>query len=226
MDDASLAHLDFLVAVAGAADAGCGFLDTGEVLHIAVLVDFEAIDLARSEVALDVPEMTAAAFGEEHIGSEFLVGEVVVPEEVYPNDMVTTVVGEANILAAVETHVFVDDGAHATLIVVVTVDIGDAFLDETLGFRHLLIGEGAAAVLPFDGKIDFPILMEGPTVIIVARNLGDFPFFDGFNVFLRACQRCKHHNTKCEEEFFHDHILLVFKLQKYSYFAIHANFFL
>ena len=79
MDDASLAHLDFLVAVAGAADAGCGFLDTGEVLHIAVLVDFETIDLARSEVALDMPEMTAAAFGEEHIGSEFLVGEVVVP---------------------------------------------------------------------------------------------------------------------------------------------------
>ena len=71
--------------------------------------------------------MAATAAGKNDIGGEEFVAHIVIPEAIDPYYMVAAVVGEAYILATVHAHVLVDDGAHAFLIVVVTIDVGDTW---------------------------------------------------------------------------------------------------
>ena len=172
-----------------------------------------------------MPESSASAAGEDDVGGQLLVGHIFVPKAAEPDDMVATVVGEAHVLTAVFAHVFVDDGAHAALIVVLTVLVGDAFLDEIFGIGNLGVGGSEAAILSFDGEIDLHILMERPSVVVVAPHLGHFPFFHRFDVFLGAHGSAKKHDNKPQKEFLHYLFLISFQLQKYSYFGIHANFF-
>ena len=80
----------------------------------------------------------------------------------------------------------VDDGAHALLVVVVAVEVGNAFLYEALGFSDFSVGGSEAPVLVLDGEIDIHVLVECPSMIVVAPDLGDFPFLDGFDELLRG----------------------------------------
>ena len=225
MEDAGLAYLLLLVARFGLADTGKGFLDAGDNLDVAFLVDLEAIDLAGVEVAFDMPEMAAAATGKDDIGGKFFIAEAVVPDSVEPDDVVATVVGKSHILAAVHTHVLVDDGAHPFLVVVVAVNIGDALLNQRLGIGDFGIGRGETAILAFDGEVDLHLLMERPSVVVVPPDLGGFPFFHRLNVFLGAHGGAKKRDNKPQNQFLHYLFLVSFQLQKYSYFSIHANFF-
>ena len=74
--------------------------------------------------------------------------------------------------------------------------------------------------------VDLPVLMERPTMVIVAPHLGDLPRLDGFNIFLCTCQNNgSEHRKRQKDSLLHCQFLLVFKLQRYSYFDNCANFF-
>ena len=225
VDDAGLA--DFLLAVAGfrLADTHLGFLGARDNLDIAFFVNLQAIDFSGGEVAFDMPEMAAAAAGENDIGGQLLVAHILIPNAIEPNDMVAAVVGEAHILATVHAHVLVNDGAHTSLIVVIAVDISDAFLHQIFGIGNLFVGGGEAAVLTFHGEVDIHILVERPAMVIVAPYLGHFPFFYRFYIFLGVNGNAEKHDNKPQKQFLHYLFLVSFQLQKYSYFGIHANFF-
>ena len=128
--------------------------------------------------------MSATTTGEKHIRGQALVGQLVVPKAAHPDDMVAAVVGETDILAAVFAHVLVDNGAHTTLVIMVAVEVGDAFLNQAFGFCKLGIGWGESAVLVLNGEVHFPVLVERPSMVIVPPYLGNLPGFDGFNIFL------------------------------------------
>lgn len=225
MDDAGLADFLVLVAAFGFADAGLRFLDTRDNLGVAAFVDFEAVDFAGGEVDFEVPEVAASATGEDDVGGEEFVAHVVVPEAVDPDDVVATVVGKAHILTAVHAHVLVNDGAHALLVVVVAVDVGDTFLQKIFGFGNLFVGGGEAAILTFDGEVDGDILMEGPAVVVVAPNLGGFPFFDRFYILLGAGKSGEQRDSKSQKELLHHSFGCYFSVAKILIFRHVCKFF-
>ena len=181
--DASLANLGRSLRLLGTADAVGRFLGAGQVLDVAVAVDLQPIDFACGEVDFDVPVVAAAALGEDDVLGE-AVADVVVPHEVDPNDVAAGDVGEADILALVLADVLINDGTHAFLIDMVAVDIGEAFLYQTLGFGHVFLGGCVAAVLILDDEIDIPAFAEIVAMIVAAVNFLIVPGFDGDHIVL------------------------------------------
>ena len=192
-----------------------GFLHAGYHLDIAFAIHLKAVDFTGGEVAFDVPVVGTSATHEENVFGELLIGQVFVPEVVDPYNVVAPSVGEAHILAAVEAHMLIDDRAHAPLVDVVAVDVVDTLLDKPFHLGHFTVGWGKASVLLFDGKAHFIVLVESPSMVIVAPHLGYLPCFHGFHILLRTCQGCKHQQRKCQARHFFHIIILCNPVQSY-----------
>ena len=139
MYDSGLADALGVVVALGLADAGTAFGISGQVFHVARLVDLQAIDFLGVEVALDAPIPSAAARSAHDVFLEEGLRSVV-PQEVYPDYVGTVQIDKSDILALVAVHVLVDNRAAALLVLVIAVHVCDFFLYQLLGFRNVDVG--------------------------------------------------------------------------------------